>query len=330
MTSLLRVENLNVYLGRGKNLHAVRDVSLDIKKGEIVCIVGESGCGKSITSLALMGLLPSQAHRSVQRLELAGEDISRLSEAEMSAVRGRRMSMIFQDPMTSLNPSYTIGDQLMSIHMRHFGRNRQAARQRSLELLEHTGIPGPEQRMRQYPHQLSGGLRQRIMIAMALMCRPELIIADEPTTALDVTLQVQILKLLKQLQRELDLGILLITHDMGVVARIADRVMVMYAGEIVESGRTGNIFEDPQHPYTRGLLSSILKPGSGQRGEKLSIIPGAVPSLARSLTGCSFQNRCAAALPVCSSTRVPFTSRSEERGWRCVNPQGRPEGAGHG
>lgn len=330
MTSVLRVDNLNVHLGRDKSLHAVRDVSLDVKKGEIVCIVGESGCGKSITSLALMGLLPAQAQRSVERLELAGENIANLSEARMSDVRGRRMSMIFQDPMTSLNPSYTIGDQLMSVYMRHFGRDRQAARRRAIELLEHTGIPGPEERMRQYPHQLSGGLRQRIIIAMALMCRPELIIADEPTTALDVTLQVQILKLLKRLQEELDLGILLITHDMGVVARIADRVMVMYAGEIIESGDTAEIFNNAQHPYTRGLLGSILKPGSGQRGEKLSIIPGTVPSLSQMHSGCSFINRCAHSVPACPRGPVPFTRQSVERGWRCHNPQGLPELSNHG
>ncbi len=330
MTSLLHVENLNVHLGRQNELHAVRNVSLDVAAGETVCIVGESGCGKSITSLALMGLLPAQARRTVERLELVGEDIAHTSEAQMSALRGRRMSMIFQDPMTSLNPSFTIGDQLMSAYMRHFGHNRAAARRRALELLERTGVPGPEERLRQYPHQLSGGLRQRVMIAMALLCSPQLIIADEPTTALDVTLQVQILKLLKQLQGELELGILLITHDMGVVARTADRVMVMYSGEIVESGRTADVFGNARHPYTRGLLASILRPGSGQRGERLSIIPGTVPGLAQTLTGCAFQNRCAHALPACSSGPIAFTQHAPERGWRCINPQGAPEPAPHG
>jgi peptide/nickel transport system ATP-binding protein len=326
MEPLLSVEDLNVHLGPARRrVPVVRGLDLEIGRGEFVCIVGESGCGKSVTSLALMDLLPSPGRREVRRLELEGQDLSALSQARMSNMRGRRLSMIFQDPMTSLNPSFTIGEQLQAVYMRHFGSRRETARARSIELLSQTGIADAQDRLRLYPHQLSGGLRQRVMIAMALMCEPSLLIADEPTTALDVTIQVQILKLMKQRQMETGLSILLITHDMSVVARVADRVLVMYAGQVVESGPTANVFEHPRHPYTQGLLGSILAPGRYRRGQQLETIPGTVPSLAEVGAGCAFRNRCPYAMEECGKAPVPMFGAGPDRAWRCILPGGAPE-----
>jgi peptide/nickel transport system ATP-binding protein len=294
-------------------LHAVRDVSFHVERGEMLCIVGETGCGKSMTALALMGLLPRNAVRRARRLALDGED---LGAASLVRLRGNRMSMIFQEPMTALNPCYTIGDQLSEVHRRHKGSTPRVARDRAVELLERVGISGAAQRLGQYPHQLSGGLRQRVMIAMALMCSPSLLIADEPTTALDVTIQAQILRLLLDLQRDLGIGILLITHDLGVVARAADRVSVMYAGEIVETATTTELFATPRHPYTRGLMASIPVPGKTPPGARLGAIPGTVPSLFGEVRGCAFRTRCAHAMPICSDTIVPRSQAAHV--WRCV------------
>jgi peptide/nickel transport system ATP-binding protein len=325
MTPLVEVEDLRVSIPLEDGvLRPVRGISFSVSRGETLCIVGESGCGKSLTSLALMGLLPSRAEVLAARMRFGGRDLLAMSEREMNAVRGDRMSMIFQEPMTSLNPAYTVGNQLEEVYLRHRGGGAMAARERALHLLEKVGITGAEERLCQYPHQLSGGLRQRVMIAMALMCGPQLIIADEPTTALDVTVQAQILRLLKDLQRELDMALILITHDLGVVARIADRVAVMYAGQIVEAGTATEVFNDPSHPYTRGLLGCIPIPGRVQPGERLGSIPGIVPALTGELTGCAFANRCSFTQEACLQTAVPFREKQPMNCYRCLfEPAGR-------
>ena len=299
---VLEVENLRVDIPVSAGvLHPVRGLTFSVAKGETLCIVGESGCGKSLTSLALMGLLPKAAIRTADKLEFRGEDIRGHSERRMAHLRGGAMSMIFQEPMTSLNPAYTIGDQLTEVYRRHVSRNKAEARERAVFLLEKVGISSAASRLGQYPHQLSGGLRQRVMIAMSLMCGPELIIADEPTTALDVTIQAQILHLLAELQAEFDMGLILITHDLGIVARIADKVQVMYAGKTVEEGPCADVFENPLHPYTQGLLRCIPVPGKTQRGERLGSVPGVVPSLVGDLRGCMFRNRCPHAVESCAA-----------------------------
>ncbi|MSP89394.1 MAG: ABC transporter ATP-binding protein [Alphaproteobacteria bacterium] len=299
-------------------LHPVRDVSFAVERGETLCIVGESGCGKSLTSLALMDLLPRRAERRAARLIFAGEDLTRASEARMTDLRGNKMAMIFQEPMTSLNPSYSIGNQLEEALLRHRRIGRREATDRAIYLLEKVGITAAASRLTQYPHQLSGGLRQRVMIAMALMCGPDLIIADEPTTALDVTIQAQILHLLAQLQREFKMGLILITHDLGIVARVATRVAVMYAGQIVETGTVAELFARPLHPYTQGLLRCIPVPGRTKRGTHLGSIPGIVPNLIGDLVGCSFHNRCEHAYESCAATDVSQREIAPGRAYRCL------------
>ena len=314
---LLSVAGLTVDITTPRGvLRAVRGVSFDIGAGETLCLVGESGCGKSMTALALMGLLPAGAKRSAQTLTFEGENLATATSRRLASLRGNRMAMIFQEPTTALNPAYTIGDQLCEVHRRHKGSTTGQARQRAVELLDKVGITAAGERLGQYPHQLSGGLRQRVMIAMALMCGPTLLIADEPTTALDVTIQAQILRLLIDLQRELGIAMLLITHDLGIVARVANRVAVMYAGEIVESGTAAALFDRPRHPYTRGLMASIPIPGRTPPGERLGAIPGIVPSLIGDVEGCAFRDRCAYALPVCGHA-VPWRTRAGQ-GWRCI------------
>ncbi len=317
---ILTIEDLRVDLPvPSGTLHAVQGVSFHVDRGETVCIVGESGCGKSLTALAIMDLLPRKAKRSAVRLELAGQPMIGVVERQMSDIRGNRMAMIFQEPMTSLNPAYTIGDQLEEAMLRHRKVSRKEARQRAVNLLERVGITAAESRLRQYPHQLSGGLRQRIMIAMSLMCGPDLIIADEPTTALDVTIQAQILHLLAELQREFKMGLVLITHDLGVVARIATRVIVMYAGEVVEAGPAEQIFRTPRHPYTKGLLACIPIPGRTERGGKLGVIPGMVPSLVGDMRGCHFADRCPNAAEVCRTGSIGFAQgTTSSHSVRCI------------
>lgn len=293
MSVLLDVKNLCVDLTTPNgSLHAVRGIDFQVKRGEMLCLVGESGCGKSMTSLALMGLLPRRAVCRADQLSFDGHDLLALSEKQRNQLRGRRMAMIFQEPMTSLNPSYTIGNQLCEAMLEQPGVTRAEVRERAIYLLHRTGISNASERLQQYPHQLSGGLRQRVMIAMALMTSPDLIIADEPTTALDVTIQAQILRLIRDLQMELGTAVVFITHDLGVVSRIADRVAVMYAGQIVESAPVAQLFSQPQHPYTRGLLNCIPVRGKTQPGQHLQAIPGVVPNLIGTLTGCTFRNRC--------------------------------------
>jgi peptide/nickel transport system ATP-binding protein len=277
----------------------VRGIDFDVHRGETLCIVGESGSGKSLTSLAIMGLLEKNIKRSAERMDFDGIELTTASRRQMRALRGDRIAMIFQEPMTSLNPAYTIGDQLVEALQLHRNVSRDTARKRAVELLEKVGITAAASRLGQYPHQLSGGLRQRVVIAMALMCEPELIIADEPTTALDVTIQAQILRLLVDLTKEMDVAMILITHDLGVVARVADKVGVMYAGELVETGPASDVFGTPLHPYTRGLLRCIPQPGKTERGAELGTIPGIVPSLVGKVEGCAFRTRCPHAIAAC-------------------------------
>ena len=319
---ILEVEGLSVAIPvPAGTLRPVQEVGFRVTRGHTLAIVGESGCGKSLTSLALMNLLPPRAERTAGRLALDGQDLLGLSEREMADIRGNRMSMIFQEPMTSLNPAYTVGDQLVEAVRRHRRTSVAAARDRAVRLLEKVGMTGAEGRLRQYPHQLSGGLRQRVMIAMALMCEPDLIIADEPTTALDVTIQAQILHLLADLQREFETGLILITHDLGVVARLCDRVAVMYAGQIVEEGTAREIFQTPAHPYTRGLLDCIPVPGKTRRGAHLGTIPGIVPSLVGAMPGCHFADRCPHAGGACRAGPIALRDGAGPgRRYRCVLP----------
>jgi peptide/nickel transport system ATP-binding protein len=315
---VLEVDGLTVDIATaGGTLHAVRDVSFSVAKGETLCLVGESGCGKSMTSLAIMDLLPKAATRGARRLAFAGEDLTRAGHRRVNALRGDRMAMIFQEPMTALNPAYTIGNQLTEVYSLHKGGSAAEARERAVYLLGKVGIASAGERLGQYPHQLSGGLRQRVMIAMALMCGPELLIADEPTTALDVTIQAQILRLLADLQKEFGIALVLITHDLGVVARIADRVAVMYAGQIVEEGPTAALFAKPRHPYTQGLIDCIPVPGRTVPGGRLGTIPGVVPSLVGEVTGCSFRDRCPHAAPRCALP-PPIHSGADGESWRCI------------
>ncbi len=317
----LEVQGLSVTLPlQAGALQAVRGIDLQLRRGETLCIVGESGSGKSMTSLALMGLLPARARRDAQRLRFDGEDLRDAGEQRMQALRGDRIAMVFQEPMTALNPAYTIGNQLVEGLLHHQPATTHAqATQRAIALLETCGIGRAGDRMGQYPHQLSGGLRQRVMIAMALMTEPDLLIADEPTTALDATIQAQILDLLRKLQRELSLAILLITHNFEVVRRIGDRVAVMYAGEIVETGSTEDVLARPVHPYTRALLACIPSGSHHAKGQRLGFLPGTVPSLLGPLQGCQFRNRCALATPQCEQS-VPRQQVGDGHHYLCVVP----------
>jgi peptide/nickel transport system ATP-binding protein len=323
---VLEVEGLSVDLALpAGQLHAVSDVSFTVGAGETMCLVGESGCGKTMTSLALMKLLPLQARVAARVLRLDSRDLLDLDARQMNALRGDRIALICQDPMTSLNPVYTVGDQLEEVYLRHRRAGRAEARARAEYLLARVGIAAPKLRLSQYPHQLSGGLRQRMVIAMALMCGPALLIADEPTTALDVTVQAEILRLFADLQREFNLGILLITHDLGVVARIGHRVAVMYGGRIVERGTVTEVFSAPQHPYTRGLLDCLPTPESARREARLGAIPGIVPSLIGRQCGCNFRNRCPTAMPRCGADDIAMHELGPDRGYRCLLP---PQPAG--
>jgi peptide/nickel transport system ATP-binding protein len=310
---LLEIEALRISFGAQR---VVRGISLAVERGQTHCLVGESGCGKSVSALSVMGLLPRGARREAGSVIFDGVDIASLSERRMARLRGDRMAMIFQEPMTSLNPAYTIGSQMGEVLRRHRGRSRGDAAAESAAMLARVGVSAPDLRLGQFPHQLSGGLRQRVMIAMALLCGPALLIADEPTTALDVTVQAQILRLLADLKRDFGLGVLLITHDLGVVARVADQVSVMYAGEIVEQAPVARLFAAPTHPYTRGLLDSIPVPGKLRRGEKLGSIPGMVPRIDGGFAGCAFRDRCAHALPVCAGP-VPLRAAGLDHAYRC-------------
>jgi peptide/nickel transport system ATP-binding protein len=291
MTPLLALEDLRVHFRteRGPAI-AVDGISFSALPGETVCLVGESGCGKSVTALSIMGLIPRAHAATSGRVLFEGRDMLALDERKLADLRGDRLAMIFQEPMTSLNPAFTIGAQLTEVLVRHRGLSDGAAREAALEMLRHVRIPAPESRIDEYPHRLSGGMRQRVMIAMALLCRPALLIADEPTTALDVTIQAQVLDLMRALRTEMRTAILLITHDLGIVAEMADRVVVMYAGQVVEEGRVEDIFAMPQHPYTVGLMGAVAAPDG--RRTRLPAIEGLVPAATEMPAGCRFAARC--------------------------------------
>ena len=292
MSHLLEVKELTTaFTGDyGKNI-SVDHVDFYVDEGEVVCIVGESGCGKSVTSLSIMGLLKKDGKVSEGEILFEGKNLLSMTEKELDEIRGDQMTMIFQDPLTSLNPVFTVGSQIVESIVTHMGLSRKQAAQRAVSLLKKVGMPGPEGTMRKYPHTLSGGMRQRVMIAMALSCNPKLLIADEPTTALDVTIQAQIMKLLKELQKENGMSIILITHDIGVVANMADRVLVMYAGQIIEEAPASVLFTSPRHPYTRALLDTVPTIRDTKE-RKLVAIPGMVPENYDDITGCRFAQRC--------------------------------------
>ncbi|WP_188207692.1 ABC transporter ATP-binding protein [Alkalibacillus aidingensis] len=308
---LLDVNNLVTSFRTAEGeLTAVRGVSFEVDQGETLCIVGESGCGKSITSLSLMQLLPNNGQIVDGSIKLEGQELIGLSDDDMRKIRGNEISMIFQEPMTALNPVFPIGFQIREPLKIHENLSKKEAHLKGIELLKQVGIPSPEKRMSQYPHELSGGMRQRVMIAIALACNPKLLIADEPTTALDVTIQSQILDLIDELKEHYQMGVVMITHDMGVVAEVADRVMVMYAGEKIEEGDVETIFNQPQHPYTKGLLKSV--PNVDDKEHNLEPIPGSLPSLKEQIDGCRFYSRCEFATDKCR-THSPETFKVSER-----------------
>jgi oligopeptide/dipeptide ABC transporter ATP-binding protein len=300
-------------------LKAVNDVTLGLARGEAIALVGESGCGKSMTALAIMRLVPPPGVIKAGQIWMNGQDLLTLSQEKMRRLRGREIAMIFQDPMTSLNPVFTVGDQIAEAIQLHQGLNRNRARARAVDMMERVRIPGASRRARDYPHQLSGGMRQRVMIAMALSCNPKLLIADEPTTALDVTIQAEILDLLRNLREEMDLSILLITHDLGVVAENAGSVAVMYAGRIVEQAPVRELFRNPRHPYTIGLLRSVPRPSrDGARRGRLETIEGTVPNLAQLPRGCVFAPRCRYAILDCTKGEIPLLQVSTGHQSRCI------------
>ncbi|GAA0478270.1 ABC transporter ATP-binding protein [Streptomyces olivaceiscleroticus] len=311
-TPVLSVRDLSVsFRSDTRTVHAVDSLSYEVAAGEVLAIVGESGCGKSVTSMAVMGLLPPTA-TVTGSVRLGGRELAGATEKELSAVRGKDLAMIFQEPMTSLNPVLTIGRQIGEVLRRHQGLSRKEAGERAVELLALVGIPAPERRVAEYPHQLSGGMRQRVMIAIAVACDPAVLIADEPTTALDVTVQAGILEVLQSLRERLGTAIVLITHDLGVVADAADRVLVMYAGRAVEQASADELFTAPRHPYTRGLLSAVLRPG--QEGKRrLPEIPGLVPSLTAQPDACTFAARCTHADERCGTARPALTPDTGHR-----------------
>jgi oligopeptide/dipeptide ABC transporter ATP-binding protein len=329
---LLRVRDLKTYFvtDRGAGTaRAVDGVSFDLHPGETLGIVGESGCGKTVTSLSILRLIPEPpGHiRPGSYIEFEGRNLLTLAPKELRAIRGNRIAMIFQEPMTSLNPVLTIGDQVAEAAIVHLRLSRRAARARAIEMLRQVGIPDPGSRVDDYPHQLSGGMRQRVMIAMALICHPQILIADEPTTALDVTIQAQILELLTRLQQQLSMAVLLITHDLGVVAGSADRVVVMYAGQVVETAPTPELFARPRHPYTEGLMASI--PRLDRPRERLHSIPGSVPAATAWPAGCRFHPRCPFAWEKCRTEEPPLLDTEvaghSARCWLVTEP-GRREG----
>ena len=319
-TPELLVKNLKVSFATSKKeLIAVRGISYQLNQGEILALVGESGCGKTVSALSILRLIQEPPGKILSgEILFAGKDLLKLKKKELQDRRGKDIAMIFQDPMTSLNPVLTIGEQIIETLLRHTSLSRKKAREKSFRLLEQVEIPSPKQKLDQYPHQLSGGMRQRVMIAMALSCSPRILIADEPTTALDVLIQAQILSLLKKIKNDTQMSILLITHDLGVVAEVAERVMVMYAGEIVESGSVNDLFRSPLHPYTIGLMESIpTLESTQQKLSRLKEISGAVPSLSQVPFGCPFHPRCSAAETRCKTDKPKLKKISQTHSVSC-------------
>ncbi|WP_249869313.1 ABC transporter ATP-binding protein [Oceanobacillus saliphilus] len=317
MEKILHVENLHVtFTTYGGTVQAVRGVDFHLNKGETLAIVGESGCGKSVTSNAIMRLIPDPPGKITNgSILFKGQDLAKFSEKKMRSIRGVDISMIFQDPMTALNPTLTIGTQLMEGLRTHRKVTSEQAKKKAIEMMDLVGISNPEERLKQYPHQFSGGMRQRIVIAIALICEPDLLIADEPTTALDVTIQAQILELFEKIQDTTGVSIILITHDLGVVAKIADRIAVMYAGKIIETGTKREIFYEPQHPYTKGLLNSV--PRLDLKEDRLSPIDGTPPDLFSPPQACAFAARCPYAMEVCDKVYPADTELSESHKVSC-------------
>lgn len=316
---LLRIDHLRIAIrGPERTVQILRGVSLDLARGEVLCLIGESGSGKTVTLRSVLRLLPEKRTMIDGQILFEGEDLLRLWPAALSDVRGNRIAMIFQEPATAFDPVYTVGQQIVETIRRHESVSAREAQARARELFERVQIPSPERRLAAYPHELSGGMRQRAMIALALACRPALLLADEPTTALDATVQMEILLLLRRLQRELGLAIIFVTHDIGVAVEIADRIAIMYAGRIVESGPVRNILGEPAHPYTQGLLASTLR--KGERGRRLTAIPGAPPDLALLPPGCSFAPRCPRAEPACSAAEPPMLHPVPQREVLCRLP----------
>lgn len=315
--NVLEINNLKtVFKSRGQEVQAVRGVSFSVGEGEIVGLVGESGSGKSVTMKAVLGILPENAEISSDSLMLNGVDLSKLNEDEYRKMRGKDMTMIFQDPMTALNPLVKVGKQLEEVILRHSNCSKAEAKKKAVEMLAKVGIPTPEQRVKQYPHEFSGGMRQRVLIAMALACEPKLLIADEPTTALDVTIQAQILDLLKELEGEYHTSIVLITHDMGVVATVCSKIAIMYGGLIMEAGTAEEIFYDPKHPYTKALLRAIPSLDL-KEGERLQSIDGLPPSLVNPPKGCPFAERCEFATERCRTVMPEYKQFSETHRAMC-------------
>jgi peptide/nickel transport system ATP-binding protein len=322
VTARLEVEDLSVRFRTDEGpVLAVSDLSFSVEDGEILGLVGESGCGKSMTAMALLDLIPPNATRS-GRIRLSGRDISDLPTKQMQEIRGREISMIFQEPMTSLNPAFTIGFQVAEVLRRHEGLTRAEARDRAVELLDLVRMPAAAKRVKEYPHQLSGGMRQRVMIAIAVACNPKVLIADEPTTALDVTIQAQILDIMRDLRSRLGTSVIIITHDLGVIADIADQVLVMYAGHKIEAGPTDALFANPQHPYTLGLLGAVPRPDLSASGgdQRLREIAGIVPVMRSEPTECVFAPRCPRADDTCRDSMAPLGRTAREQHVACFHP----------
>jgi len=320
MAPVLEIDDLSTHIQLSRSVvQAVGNIQLRIEPGETLGLVGESGCGKSMTGLSIMGLLPPGGKIVGGSIKLAGRELVGLPKEEIRKIRGNEIAMIFQDPLTSLDPTKTIGYQVAEPVRLHRGVTRAEALDRAAEVLSLVGLPKPKERLEDYPHQLSGGLRQRVMIAMALSCEPKLLIADEPTTALDVTIQAQVLDLLMDLRDQLGMAIMIITHNMGVIAEVADRVLVMYAGRIVEQSPVADLFDKPQHPYTKGLLACV--PSLEQDRHRLIAIPGSLPEPARRPSGCSFAPRCAHRIAACGAAIPPLIAQREGRAVACIRAQ---------
>ncbi|MGJ5205791.1 ABC transporter ATP-binding protein [Bradyrhizobium sp. HKCCYLR20261] len=322
MTNLVEINNLTIRFTGERTVHAVNDVSLSLGDGEVLGLLGESGSGKSVTMRALMRLLPKKRSQISGQVHVMGRDVLAMSDEELSQFRGRTVSMIFQEPGLALDPVYTIGRQIAETVMRHEGKSYAEGMARALEMLDVVRIPSAKRRLESYPHEMSGGMRQRAMIALALACRPKVLLADEPTTALDATVQIQILLLLRELQREFGMSVIFVTHDIGVAIEICDRVAVMYAGQIVEQGSLRDIVRQPVHPYARGLLASTVH--GAKRGERLQTIPGTPPSLDQAPQSCSFAPRCSHAQPRCSEALPPRVELGPQRLARCVLAEAPP------
>jgi len=316
--SILEIIGLRVeFNGSTGKVQALRGVDLFLDRGEAIALVGESGCGKSVTARAIMGLITGSPGKITGgQIQLEGVELTHVSEKELEGIRGREIGMVFQDPMTSLNPTMTVGRQIGEVLEKHLGLSGQEVNRRVMELMELAGIPNPEKRIRQYPHQFSGGMRQRAMIAMAVACRPKILIADEPTTALDVTIQAEIIELLTNLKQKMNTSIILITHDLGVVAGFSSRVMVMYAGQVVEEAPVEALFYNPVHPYTKELLKSVPRPDA-EKGRELYTIVGSPPDLSTPSQGCAFWPRCQAAMKICAIEEPPLQDRENGHKYRC-------------